>query len=375
MAVEVPRCYLHNGAGRRIGMISTAKNVDRSYLIMEPASARLTVASDDPLLTDFDPREGRFLVIESEAYGYPWLGKLTVPSGRRDDETITLVGRSLDSILTFRYLSGTYAGSAGAVFSAMVSDAAAQNPTGIGLSADVTPGPYYAVTINKKTAYQALNDLARATGLEWWVEYGVDESEIQALAHLRPERGIDRCRQAEIVDGGNGQWDEWKINGEATTFALTVVGGTESVLQAWEERPQVRRQSTTALGAGSAAPLGVVHGHSIPRTDPGGSPLTRVERLQMAEALKSAGQAQNAADALLGRPYEPERALVCQVWAINSAGTAVDWSQFDVGSVVSGKFPTAFTAGFDGSMRILATQPNEEAGVLNLVVGLVGDHE
>lgn len=371
----MPRCYLHDGAGRRVGVISTAKNVDRAYLLMEPASARLTVASDDPLLTEFDPRAGRMLVIESEAYSYPWLGKLTVPSGRRSDETITLIGRSLDAILTHRFLSGAYSGSAGAVFSAMVNDAAGQNPTGIGLSTDITPGPAYAVTINKQTAYQALNALARATGLEWWVEYGVSESAIQALAHLRPARGIDRCRQAEVVDGGNGQWDEWKINGEATTFAMTVVGGSESVLQSWEERPQVRRQSTTALGAGSAAPQGVVHGHTIPRTDPGGSPLTRVERLQVAEALKSAGQAQNAADALLGRPYEPERALTCQLWAMNSAGTAVDWSQFDVGSVVSGKFPGAFTAGFDGSMRILATQPVEEDGVLKLIVGLVGDHE
>jgi hypothetical protein len=375
MATEVPRVYLHNGAGRRVGMVSTAKNVDRSYLIMEPASARFTVASDDPLLTDFDPREGRFVVIESEQYGYPWVGKLTQPSGKRSDETITIIGRSLDAVLAQRFLSGTYSGSAGAVFTAMIQDAAGQNPTGIGVSIDVSPGPAYRATINKQTAYQALNALARATAHEWGIAYGVSESEISALAYFRPALGIDRCRQASLVDGGNGQWDEWKINGEATTFAMTVVGGAESTLQAWEERPQVRRQATLALGAGSAAPLGSWHGHSIPRTDPGGSPLTRVERLQVAEALKSAGQAQNAADALLGRPYEPERAMTWVAWAQSSAGTAVDWSPFDVGSIVQAKAPGAFTAGFDGSMRILATQPVEEDGVLRMVTAIVGDHE
>ena len=171
MPVDVPRVYLHDGAGRRIGQFSTAYNVDRAYLIMEPASARFMITTDDPLADEIDPRQGRYVVIDSDAYPYPWVGKLTQPNWTRASETITIICRSADAILTQRFINGTYSGAAGAVFTQLVNDAAALNATGIGVaSTGVAPGDAYAATFNDRPAFQCLTTLAREVGYEWWVE-------------------------------------------------------------------------------------------------------------------------------------------------------------------------------------------------------------
>jgi hypothetical protein len=82
--------YLHDGFGRRIGEITTARAIDRAFVLMEPASARFFVAVDEPLLQELDPEQGRIVVIESEQYPYPWVGKLTIPSGNHESGEITV---------------------------------------------------------------------------------------------------------------------------------------------------------------------------------------------------------------------------------------------------------------------------------------------
>lgn len=373
MPIEVPRVYLHDGAGRRIGQFSSARNIDRSYLLMEPASARLSIASNDSLITEIDPRLGRFVVIESEAYATPWVGKLTVPNGSKSSEEITLICRSMDAVLSQRFLNASYSGTGGAVFKSIIDAASASNPTGITSATNgVVIGPAYGVTLNDRSAFQALTQLARETGHEWWLEYAVSTTEIVAYAHYRPARGFDRCRQAALVSGGSGnaEWGDWKIDGEAHTFGLTVVGGVGSVTQAYSERPRQRSQSSTALGNAVKAPVGAVHGHSVQRTDGSSSALTRIERLRVSEALKSQGVVVSAAEALLSRPPLAEQSMTWKV-----LGDA-DWSLFDLGSIVRAVAPDAFISGFDGYVRIVAVQPREEAGELNLVVQIVegADH-
>lgn len=379
MAVtDPPRVYLHDGAGVRKAEITTALNIERGYEIMSPATARFTVSTDEPELANLnlDPRSGRIVVIESTLYPYPWLGKLTVPRGQRGSETVQVSARAYDAVLSQRFVAGTFAGSAGSVFTQLIEAANQQNHTGIVVASGVSPGPAYSAIINIQSVYQALNTLARATGHEWWLDCTADAAGIVVTAHFAPSRGFDRCGVAFINDGGNGQWDDWKINGEATAFAMTVYGGAEFATQAWSERPRSRRQSSTALGAGSKAAQGTYHGHAVQRTDPGGSPMTRVERLQVAESIKAEGLLQAAADTQLGRPYEPERALTARVWAVDHAGNAVDWSPFDLGSVISLRMPGAFVTGYEGSARVTGVQPNEEAGELDLVLELLGsgDH-
>jgi hypothetical protein len=359
----LPRVFLHDGAGRRIGQVVTARSIDRSYLLMEPASARFLMADDDPLVEQIDPRQGRFVVIESEQFPYPWVGKITSPDWDRNQREITVICRSADAILTQRHVGSTYSGSAGTVFKRMVEDAGAVNATGIAPAASVSSGPRYEAVVQDRSAFQALNGLAAATGHEWWVEYAVSETEIAAYAHFRPARGFDRCRGAYLNDGGNAEWTNCKIDGEAATFALTVVGGASSVTQAYAERPRAREVAT---GVAS------VHGHGIRRQTSNSSPLTRIERVQLSESLKASDLVQEAARALLSRPPIPEQQIVWRVLARNKRDrTPVDWSVFDLGSIVRAKAPTAFATGFDGDVRITAVQPHEEAGVLNLVVEIV----
>lgn len=374
MTIDPPRVYLHDGGGVRIGQFATAYNIDRSFTIMEPASARFQIARDDQQMVKVNPLLGMFVVIESTQYPFPWVGKMTVPSWTRDG-TCTVLCRSMDALLTQRFITGTYSGSPGEVFKRMVADAASVNPTGIavGVNTVVASGSTYTATLNKTNVYSALTSLAKATGNEWWLEYTANEVSITATAHLKPARGFDRCREAEIVDGGggNGMWTDCKINGEATVFAMHGVGGASTVSQAFDERPLVRRQSSSNLGAGSIAPRGTLHGHNILRTSPGSNPLTAVERIYIAEELKEEGLLTNAIDTVLGRPEQPEKAMRWRVLAVKQDGTAVDWSKFDVGSIVRAVAPTAFTAGYDGDVRLVSCQPNEEEGYMGLNVELV----
>jgi len=71
---------------------------------------------------------------------------------------------------------------------------------------------------------------------------------------------------------------------------------------------------------------------------------------------------------VLSRPYEPEMAMTWRV-------IGDDWTGFDVGSVVHVEAPTAFLSGYSGDVRLVAVQPHEEAGELNLVVELLEGHD
>jgi len=381
----LPRVFIHDGAGRRLGQVTTARDVDRSYLLMEPASARFICATDDPLLADMDPRQGRIVVIEGY-YPYPWVGKMTVPSGNRAAEEVTVMCRSFDAVLTERFIPHqqpdpedgmTHRGSAGSVFQKIVEETGALNPHGIAAkNSDVVPGPSYKAVLNDRSAYTALMLVARNVGFEWWLEYAVSPQQILAYAHFRPARGFDRCTVASpLVDGGNGHWTDWKIEGEATTFAQTVVGGRGSVTQAYSERPRQRQQSDATLASSPVVPAGAVHGHLIERATSASAGITRIERLRIAENLKNQDHVRTATEALIARPPIAERSMTWQVFMRGADGKAVDWEHFDVGSIISASAPTAFIDGFEGSLRIMAAQPVEELGVLNIVVEIVeGSH-
>jgi hypothetical protein len=353
------RVYIHDGAGRRIGELTTTHNIDRAYVLMEPASARFMVSVDEPLLHELDPREGRMVVIESDRYPYPWVGKLTGLGWQREDPAVTATCRSLDAVLTQRFVNGTYSGSAGLVFAKVLEDAAASNPTGIA-PGTIAPGPPYAAVLQDRSAFQALNLIAQQTGYEWWVEYDVSPAQVLTYANFRPARGFDRASTHGLIDGGNADWTACKIEGE-TAFALTVVGGQGSTTQTYSERPR----HTEGIVVGS------VHGHSLRRTLSQAYGITRIERIRLAENLKSRDLVQDAAQAMMSRWPTPEQAMEWVVWDVDNHGAQVDWTGFDVGSVIHASAPTAFITGFTGALRIVGVQPSEELGLLRLVVEIV----
>jgi hypothetical protein len=364
--INPARVYVHDGTGRRMGVLTTATSVNRSYTIHEPGFARVDIAVDDPMLSNLDPREARFIVIESDIYPYPWVGLLLRPIWSRALGKVVLQAKSLDAILTKRYVSGTFFGGAGTIFQKIFD--AIDNPTGIDLG-QVALGPPLAVTFNDRSVHQAFTEVAQASGYEWWVDSRINETEIVSFVNFRPSKGQDRCRDAALVDGANAEWTDADIDAEALVFSLTIVGGNSIAGSAYADRPKTRRQGASGIRGELTVTPGQIHGHGIERFDTVSSPLVRADRVKVSEALRAADDVDAAVVSLLERPGRPERS---QKWRLIAQDQSTDWGDFEVGNVVRAIAPDMYFNGFDGNVRILAAQPFEATGEMDIVVQVVG---
>ncbi|MGE3857278.1 MAG: hypothetical protein AB7G21_10025 [Dehalococcoidia bacterium] len=365
--MDTATVHLHRGFGPRLGTLTSVSGVNRVWNLMQTSPGAVTVALDDPLVLECDPRAGNAVVIESPAYPHPWVGAITRLDRSKRDGTARLTLVSAEAVLQHRYLPSTsdYTAqqrTAAAVFADIIQTINLANDSEVGIDDDLDQGPIYAGAFPDRSALGALNAVAQASGMEWGVSYQVDERRIVATASIRTALGENRTATV-FEDGTEGvETLEDAIDMGGAPWLLHLVGGQADVLDAYTERSRSARRQGAAYpvtGAGEA-PRALIHGFAIEHAARAGSPFTRTEALYVAEELKSAGAVDAAAAALAGRPRWAERILRLSIGAQHEER----WRDCDLGSVVRFRSTDAFLTGCDVPVRIVSVQPTEEAGEL-----------
>lgn len=370
MTFNVPRVYVHDGAGVRLCELVDAAG-KRSFRTMQVSRAAFIVPENDPQLPLCDPREGRILVVESSAYPYVWAGPLSSLEGGPVAGTVSLEARSYEGVLQERYLPtvaiGT--GTSGQQFEAMWAAVERENPTGVTLSPDLAAGePFDDTNYADRSLFDAWNLAATQTGHEWWLEHSVTNGVLRTQAQFRPQRGQDRTGDVRLVVGpyANCRVNRWRMSAEGGAHRIRAVAGATSVTQAYTSRSRVeRRQGKAPLSTAVLTQrTNTRHGYTFAAWPQGDTPLTRAEQLAIMENVQGAGALAIAAESILARGRTAQRMVDLEV-----QGHPEIWPLCQPGDVVTLTLPAPyFVDGYDGPVAIVDLELAEELGTMRLNV-------
>ena len=385
-ASQIPRVYLHDGNGRRLGQLTTAESINRSYSLDKLDRAIVRIALSDPLVEVCDPLSGRILVIESAHYPLPWAGKVIEWSG--DHERVELVCRSYDGILRQRFLPSGYRtnSTAGEEMRRIVETVNVRNPTGITIGDIENHILVTGVALPDWEAWRALDAIASLAGMEWWLDHETSPSGIVSRFRVARARGFDRFREVTLTTGpgGNAEWPRWRGDAEAAAFLATVIAGQEDLTQSFTERSRSVQIVEEGGGfvpgfAGTEAETIITTFHradgtigtvwryipATPATPDHFTPITRREQVSIEEQLRTRDITVQAARMQLAQRRYSEQVIDLNVIAASA------WPDVQPGNVVRLIAHGAFVRGWDGPVRILGVQPMEELGVLRATVELL----
>jgi hypothetical protein len=338
---------------------------------MQVARAMYTIEETHPHLALCDPREGRFLVVESSLYPFVWAGQLVSLEGGPVVGTIQLEARSFEGVLQSRYLPTDFAvdGSSGAVFTALWQAVERENPTGVSLSDDLAAGlPFDGTNYGDRSLFDAWNLVAQQTGHEWWLEHAVVNGQLVSQAQFRPARGLDRTEEVRVVVGpyGNARINRWRMSVESSSHRLRAIAGQTSATEAFSARSRVERRAGAAPVSTASLVVGANtrHGYDFLKVPTGSSALTRAERIAILENVRSAGSLAVAAEALLRQGRSAENVVDIEI-----QGAAELWQHCAPGDVIRLTLPSPyFIDGVDTVAAIIDTEAVEESGTLRLNV-------
>lgn len=359
---DPPRVYIHDGSTlERLGQLVTASEIDRSFLLYGRGAAAFTVSAADPLVEECKPQRGQVIVIESEDFREPWVGGILRVAGNRASETVSVSCQDYASILDSRYVpeAGDLNGSAGSMAFLVLALANSLNPTGIGPGASRDGGALFRGDLAFIRASEAIQEISESAGLEWWVSAEVTPGTIDLRLNITTGRGADRTEEVSLVSPGNASVSDWSIEGGAATWAVAVVGGASSAVLPVVDSAVARQE---VLDVVPTARHGFVSetGIEVP------NPLNKADKVVLFEAMSDQGLVLEAARARAGdRLREPNRKISVSV-------LGPTWPRVEVGDVVH--LQTAgvlLEEAIDTPARVHGLQPDEEEGVLDLVVEIV----
>lgn len=360
--------FIHDGQGRRLAELPLAVG-KRAYRTMQVSRAMYVIPETDEHLELCDPREGRYIVIQSPIYPTVWAGPITALEGGPVQGTVQIEARSFEGVLQERYLPSGFSvdGSAGAVFTAAWRAVEAENPTGVVLSENLSAGqPFDGTNYGDRSLYDTWNLIAQQTGHEWWLEHEVVEGQLLTVAHFRPARGQDNTATVTIGTGpnANARVNRWRVSADGAQHRIRAIAGATSSLSAFSDRSRVERRlglapvSTAALiTSGNSR-----HGYDFGKWPTGDSVLTRAERIAVVENVRGEGALAVAAEALLRQGRTAERAVDIEVQA-----HADLWRFCTPGDIVWLELPVPYMIdGYSGPVAIIDTEVTEELGTMRL---------
>lgn len=370
MSRFVPNVYLHAPNGVRIGRVRPRGGVSRAFSRSEFESASFSLPSNEPLIEQFDPALGNFVVVESEIYPLPWIGYVAQWRGEPETGLVEMTCDSLAMLLRERTLPSAvaYTGSIGQAFRDVVALANGQSPTGVGVGevipATVTIPSNEPLTLGASQVGDALDELATIAGWEWWVEFGADSRSVSAVANFAPWRGVDKSSEVVLIEDGVLDGVSWTSDMTRQSWAVTVFGGQQHAAQVIDDVPVARR---TQLDAQSGpTPFGKIPSGLYD----GSGPVSRREALVVIDALRAQGLAETASvSELLARSRLPPRRIRGSIVRPNV------WQAVRPGDLVTIKSRSAFVTGYDGLGRVEALQPDEERGEVGVVLSLWSDRD
>lgn len=347
MTVEV-----YDGSLVKVAEIASVSGVSYSRSLAGRDSARWTIARSDPQIGLLSPDAGNVVTLA----GGLWSGMVERIRGD-DTGTVTVEARSFDAILDARYLptDAVYGPSASAAFRSIIGTAGERNPHGIGVGSVGSVSGRFTGSLQASSARRALDTVTGYAGAEWWVDPVVSGSSLNHYAHLADRRGLDRYDEVALVHGAGVAVRQWVIDGQASAWSTTMVGGSSSPIQSVTDRD----------AAEAVAELGdVVHGRWRTKVNKGATFASRRERIKVAEELRDAGRVKEAARIAAARPEPMERVDVLVT-------DQTIWTAVGPGDVVRLIAPDAMLTGLDTGARIMAWEINEDLGEAALVVEIL----
>lgn len=358
---------LHADGGRMLAEVLTAHRIDRVFAVSGKAPFSFNIASNDGQANGDTIREGRIVVISSTTGLPPYVGSIDRIEEDPDTRTVEVSGDSLEAILYGRQLplDATFEGqSAGSIARQMLALVNSTNPTGIWASTRSEPGTPIRGTFDASGSMlgNALDDLAERTGDEWWLEHVVERGRIENFLRWG-KRGVDKSMSIHLQEGVHFSRAEYVRDALGLVQSVAVIGGGAAVADrsaavisssrpsGYTERGTVRESASEAHRRSLA-----VRGPALSRE------IVEYLPLDQDEAVLA-----DAAARALEEPLTAAEELDLTINAV------LDWGDFGPGDVVRAVLPNVGFGGVSRRVRVLAMQPDEDAGECDLAVRVVRD--
>lgn len=334
-----PAWSIHSREGRRyrVAELVTAHDDSRSYELMAPGIASVSVARND-LQVDIDRlRLDNLLVCEADD-SPPWVGAI---SQLREglDGMIAITAEGLPVLLdgVTMPVGETYSQvGSGAVVQAVLRNSNRQQHTGLFVG-KIGAGP--AVTdfaLGGQTGLSALDDVAERTDWEWSVRYRVSPGGLDGSLDWQSQQGDDVSDRVHLYERRDFVELTYGLDLASLKAAVTAIGGTGAIAE--------RASATAAANETLLRRLRAYRTGSYSRVilDPSTAQGADLRRLASSDQSRSVTAAENY---------------------VVAVGPSVDWADLAVGNRIRLNFRFTLSGDATRVARILGTQPNRDEGV------------
>jgi hypothetical protein len=230
---------------------------------------------------------------------------------------------------------------AGGIAMQMLTLVNSTNPTGVYPLPSKVSGSSVRGTFDASNAKlgDALDELSDKTGDDWWLEEIVRRNRISVYLNWGT-RGFDKSHNVVLEEGVHFTASEYIRDVLGSASAAAAVGGTGAIAD------RIRAIQ-------SASSIGVNYGFALNRE------LVEYFPLDEDEAVLS-----DAASTMLRKPTTSPETLPLTI------NNILPWGDIEPGDIVRVKLPNAGFSGVDCDVQVIALQPDEASGEMDLAVEL-----
>lgn len=347
--------------------LPTAGSIDRVYTLSGRGAFSFAIASSDGGANRDTIREGRMAAIWSTLDLPVYLGHINRIEENPDDRVIEVSGDNLSRILYDRQLlldSMFDSQAAGIIAMQLLRLVNSTNPTGIWPSTRSEPGTPIrgAFDASGSSLGNALDDLSDGTSDEWWLEQIVERRRIEVFLRWGRKRGSDKSNAIHLQEGIHFARSEYVRDALGLAQSVVVVGGGGNVA----DRPAALRsfnKPSGYVGKGTVIERGSEqHSRSLAL-----SPALARERVEYLPLDADEGVLSDAAQRALEEPLTAAESFDLTINSI------LNWALIGPGDIVRVIIPSAYFGGINRRVRILAMQPDEDTGEMDLAVKVERD--
>jgi hypothetical protein len=314
--------------------LPTATDIDCLLTISGHGAFSFKVVASDPGANRDTIKQGNLVAIRG---AHAYIGII----GRIEEEhgVLEVSGDSWASLLYERRipLGVSYSNHAAGIIALQALQLVnSHNPTGFLPSLRNEPCGPFRGTFQAGGTYlgDALDDLADKVGQEWWLEQIVGRNSLQGFLHWGMRRGGDLSGSIHLTDGIHFTSSKYVQDILGTAQSVQMVGGGADIAN----RPSAT-QSTTFQG-----------------------PTLSREKVEYLPSDEELAVLSDAAQAALVNPLVAAESLPLTI------NTKLDWRLIRPGDIITVILPDTYFGCVRRRVRILAMQPDEAAGEMDLAV-------
>lgn len=357
------RAYIHSpwAPYERMAELTTAFNMDRSYVRMDSGTGALHLASNDPQINSDILNYGNLLVIESD-YISPWVGTILTVQESLQSPSLEITAKDLANIIDNRVTaqSEKYTSTTGStlVFNNLIDHMNLQGHTGIYRVSNSAAPSIQELQVGGQSVMQALNELHSRTDYEWWIDYTVKPTGIMAYINWGYRQGNDFSGECHLYAGQHFTDVDYKLDLTQAKAQLITIGDFGAELG---DRTSAARFGTTTpnksdLGVGSVERATELAARTISDLPAG----LRSQRIRYDLMTGSQAELTRRAKRELERPLAATESFTLIV------NRLADWRYFGVGNFITIHSHPG-TADLVRRVRIVGMQPDEEKGEIEMV--------